>query len=368
MTPARPRDQWPPGQCAPTSPAVSHLETAELEKLRELVRTRQLSDAGVPANAQPLRTDELIALPAPGTPEYQQSLEAGERAFATGEVASVIVAGGAGTRFGGAVKALVPVLGRRTFLDLKLADARRFSAPVPVAVMTSALTDAAIRTHLKGVHAGQVIVFQQRMLPRLLTGGELYRDDDGQLSFAPAGHGDFFRALKESGAGEQLRGLGVRTLYFSNVDNLAATLDPLIIGLHLRTGRQMTVEVTDRTGARGQLDSGAAPVRVDGRPQLVEKVDPQAFPLISTNNITFDLETLLERPVVLPFRVALKTVDGQQVLQLEQVTGEATALLASAFIQVPREGPAISRFEPVKAREDLERVASRMADRLARLI
>jgi UTP--glucose-1-phosphate uridylyltransferase len=51
----------------------------------------------------------------------------GEALLRAGKVAALVVAGGAGTRFGGAVKALVPVAEGKTFLDLKLLDLERAS-------------------------------------------------------------------------------------------------------------------------------------------------------------------------------------------------------------------------------------------------
>src|SRR5262249_48644036 len=70
----------------------------------------------------PLLERDVDALPEPGAPHYQESLARGEEALARGELACVIVAGGAATRFGGSVKGLVPVYEGRTFLDIKLED------------------------------------------------------------------------------------------------------------------------------------------------------------------------------------------------------------------------------------------------------
>src|SRR5512133_2626009 len=265
-----------------------------------------------------LRAGDLEPWPVVGTDRFERFTALGEAALRDGRVASVVVAGGAGTRFGGAVKALVPVLGGRTFLDLKLEDARRAGAPtgrpVHVAIMTSPLTHEAISERVRP--EPDVSFFEQRMLPRLTPDLAVAREPDGAPSLAPAGHGDFFRAFRESGVGPALAAVGFRVVYFSNVDNLAATLDPVVLGAHLALGGAVTVEVTARRGPSGKLDTGAAPVRVGDRVQLVEQVDPQLHPLISTNNLAFDLRAIVEREVPLPWRVARKKSGGRTVLQL----------------------------------------------------
>src|SRR6266852_1197572 len=236
--------------------------------------------------------------------------------------------------------------------------------------------EAPIAEHLRQLWAEEpVLRFRQQMLPRITPAGEMYRDPQGNLSLAPSGHGDFYRAIRETGIAEKLFASGVRHLFFSNVDNLGATVDPVAIGFHVSRGKAMTVEATERALPGQALDPGGAPVRVGDRIILREQVVAEQHPLISTNNFTFVLEALVRKRIVLPFRAVKKQADGVDVFQFETVSGEATALLdekgepvlPSAWVRVPRTGEA-GRFYPVKMRADLDKVVRNLQPRLETLV
>src|SRR5262249_53533548 len=156
----------------------------------------------------PVRAEEIDELPSPGSADHDACMRLGEEALRRGQVAQAILAGGAGTRFGGMVKGLVPVLDGYTFLDFKLESARTvgggYGKPVSSALMTSELTHQLIAENVGRLwSADPVFCFEQQMLPRISLNGAIYRDAEGKLSLAPSGHGDFYRALRESGVGEK---------------------------------------------------------------------------------------------------------------------------------------------------------------------
>src|SRR5258707_8557788 len=101
----------------------------------------------------PVPAEEIDELPKPGSPDHQACSQLGREALSRGQVAQVILAGGAGTRFGGMVKGLVPVFKGYSFLDLKLEAARAVGhsegRAVTSALMTSDLTEHPIAEHLR---------------------------------------------------------------------------------------------------------------------------------------------------------------------------------------------------------------------------
>jgi UTP--glucose-1-phosphate uridylyltransferase len=188
---------------------------------------------------------------------------------------------------------------------------------------------------------------------RLTPAGEVFREDDGRASPYAPGHGDLTFSLRRAGILSAFRAAGGRVLYMSNVDNLAATLDPAVIGAHLEAGAAITAEVAPKEAG----DKGGAPARVDGRAQIVEAFrfpegfDPDRIPVFNTNSFVLDAEKI-DQDFGLTWFAVRKKVDGRDAVQFERLVGELTAFLPSSFLRVERHG-VDGRFQPVKDPEEM---------------
>jgi UTP--glucose-1-phosphate uridylyltransferase len=329
------------------------------ESLRKRVASGELSAESnvIRGSIEPPVSADITKLPAPGEPGYDDARDAGLAALSRNEVAQVILAGGMATRFGGVVKAVLAAVDGRSFLEAKLLQTaaleKRLACRIPVALMTSFATDDAIRAHVAECRLGDPLVFHQFVSLRLEANGDLFRDANGRASLYAPGHGDLFQALRRSGTLAALREEGVRTVTISNVDNLGARVDPAVVGAHVLGGKPLTCEV-----ARKEGDMGGAPVRVDGKLQLVEgprfppDFDQSLTPVFNTNTALFDLDAL-DVDYDLTWLYVRKSVAERTAVQLERLYHEASALVPTQYLEVPRRGPR-GRFSPIKTPTDLQ--------------
>jgi hypothetical protein len=248
----------------------------------------------------------------------------GEEALASGSVAVVTLAAGAGSRWthgAGVVKGLSPfcrIAGKhRTFLEVHLAKSRRasraYGSKVPHVVTTSYLTHEPTSKLLNAEqnygYEGPLYLSPSRsvglrLIPmvrdlrfaweatpqQLLDAqaqkvrdssraaliawaqqcgeGSDYADNLPQQCLHPVGHWYEVPNLLRNGV---LRGMleahpNLRHLMVHNVDTVGADLDPRILGRHISTRATMTVEVMTRRIE----DRGGGLASVDGRMRLVE--------------------------------------------------------------------------------------------------
>ncbi|MBI5367363.1 MAG: UTP--glucose-1-phosphate uridylyltransferase [Planctomycetes bacterium] len=252
----------------------------------------------------------------------------------------------------------------RSFLTLKVADlratARRAAGRLPVLLMNSFATDAPTAALLAAQPPRPELAlstFAQAISVRLTEAGDIFTGADGHPSLYAPGHGDLTDALRRF-ALAALRAAGVRTLVMANLDNLAAGVEPAIVGHHRERHAQMTVEVVRKEKG----DKGGAPALLDGRLQIVESMrfpptfDQDAIPVFNTNTFVLELEPL-DRDFPLDQFCVKKKVDDRDAIQFERLAGQLSAFLETGCIEVPRAGPD-GRFLPAK---DAEEITARRA-------
>jgi UTP--glucose-1-phosphate uridylyltransferase len=262
---------------------------------------------------------------------------------------------------GGVVKALVDALPGKTFLALRLGEnenLRRISGKsVPLWLMTSQATDAALRTALGARHDGESIAtFEQCVSLRLTQEGSIFHDEDGEPSVYATGHGDLPEALRQSGLLSRFVARGGRYVWIANIDNLGATVDPAILGWHIAHSGPLSVELVDKVGS----DRGGGPVRHEGRPIIAEEFrlpvdfDPTRVRQFNTNTFLVNAEALSTLAMEWTYVEVEKAIGGRKAVQFERLLGEITVGLTPRFLRVPRSGVE-SRFLPVKDTAELER-------------
>ena len=313
------------------------------------------------------RPDEVARLPEVGTPDYERLRARGEEAMKEGQLAFCTMAGGMATRMGGIVKALAEVTGGHTFLDMRLAENRTASTlagrPVPLWLMTSEAThDAILQALAKASAPSHVAAFRQNLSLRLTPDGALFIGDDGQPSEHATGHGDLVDALRRSHLLDRFLASGGKYVWITNVDNLGASIDPVVLGQFIEAvdrGTDVQCEVCRKEG-----DKGGIPVHAEGKLQVLEEFrlppefDPTTVSVFNTNTFLVRAEPLAKHPLTWTYFEVEKKVDGRPAIQFERLLQEITAQMPSVYLEVSRDGAA-SRFLPVK---DFDELAKRRAN------
>ncbi|MBL9119486.1 MAG: UDPGP type 1 family protein [Phycisphaerae bacterium] len=169
----------------------------------------------------------------------------GEDLLRDGKVSAFVVAGGQGTRLGwrgpkGTYPSTV-ITGKplfRVFAEQLLAANRKYGVTIPWYVMTSPLNDTDTRAFFRdnnwfGLEERNVFLFPQGTMPSITHDGKLLLEEKDTLAVNPDGHGGALRALKSSGALEDMAARGITQLSYFQVDNpLVRVVDPLFLGLH----------------------------------------------------------------------------------------------------------------------------------------
>lgn len=292
-----------------------------------------------------------------------------------GEIVWIVLNGGLGTSMKmHRAKSLVPVKGKKTFLDLIISHAsdlrKKFGHEIPLILMNSFATrkdslDAAgaslsaLAETTRGKLPGD---FLQHRFPRIrLNDCMPLGKAEEKSSWAPPGHGNIYPALKSSGLLDKLTNNGYSWAFISNADNLGASIHEGLLGFLASNNIDFAMEVTKKTEADVK---GGTLARIRGKLDLLEIAQTPlnhiddftqvgVFPVFNTNNIWVNLKSLKERldkgPLNLPLIVNKKNIEGTEFVQLESAMGAAIGLFdKTAGILVPR-----NRFAPVKTSNDL---------------
>jgi len=328
---------------------------------------------------------EVVSLPR--TPEQQaqwrQMGELGEAAIRRGEVGLFIVAGGQGTRLRydppKGTFPICPISGKslfHVFAEKLLATSARYKRRVPLYVMTSGINNAATNeffriNHFFGIGRRNVIFAMQDMLPAVDFAGNILLKAKDALSMSPTGHGASIKALKDSGALDDMRRRGIKHLCYHQVDNvLVKSIDPVFLGFHIAAGAEMSLKVLRKRDAAEKL--GVVGI-VDGRTRVVEYSDlcdelmyatnPDGSLVHATGSIAIHIldtdfiERENEGGFRLPYHVARKVVpfinDSGELVKPQEPNGikfETFVFdaLPDARRSVVLETPREEEFAPVK--------------------
>jgi len=300
--------------------------------------------------------DIFIKIPQQNSRAWVTALETGKSLCERGEVAVLILNGGMATRFSGVVKGVdVEVFGK-PFLYWKLKQVKKVAPRIPVFIMTSPFTHEKTVEYLKspGEEGEGIFIFMQNAYPTTNEDGSPFLNEDGKFRTAGRGHGDILLSFRESGMLDKFKQMGCRVLMVSNVDNLGAMLDPLILGMHFGAKKSVTIEVTNRK----ESYVGGIVAIVDGKPMIIEKFIPEddseidSYRYFNTNTFYFNTE-VLDSTIDLPLHRVVKEVRGRKVIQYEKILCEISHYVSSSFLIVPDEGRE-SRFIPVKTPAQLD--------------
>lgn len=328
--------------------------------------TRRRTRNTVKGQVSPPRPYEIAKMPPDGSSEREAFRARGEEALRKGELAFCTMAGGMATRMGGIVKALAEAIPGHTFLDLRLGENRsaseRAGRPIPLWLMTSEAThDALAEALAKRGAPAHVALFMQNLSLRLNPDGTLFEGDGLEPSIHATGHGDLVDALRRSKLLDEFLARGGKYVWITNIDNLGASIDPVLLGMFIAASSTGGVDVQCEV-CRKEGDKGGIPVHAEGRLQVLEEFrlppdfDPTTVNVFNTNTFLVRAEPLAKAQLSWTYFEVEKKVQTESgpkpAIQFERLIQEITAHLSSTYVEVPRDG-AESRFLPVKDFDEL---------------
>lgn len=211
--------------------------------------------------------------------------EEGKKQASQGKCATLVLAGGQGTRLGfEKPKGCFPIslIKHKTLFQLiaekVTAASRDANFPLQLAIMCSPLnreeTEAFFITHhFFGLEPEQVLFFSQKVWPFLDLQGNLFLETPHRIAQGPNGNGGVFKQLAEEGILERWGNQGIEWVNVIPVDNpLALPIDYELVGFHARHQCDVTIKATLRKNLQEKVGVVAL---LNGKPKIIEYYEQQ---------------------------------------------------------------------------------------------
>ena len=276
------------GELEPTQQQqlADQINVIDFDLVQSLI-TKQDAAQASGADAMRAEVPPAITLDDFASDSCESAAAGGRTALANGEVGMVLVAGGQGSRLGfDHPKGMYPVgpVSNASLYQIHfekvMARAKQFGAPIPMYVMTSPPTHDETTAFLNehkffGMNPDLVRIFCQGVMPAVDDDGKLLLAAKDQVFVSPNGHGGTLAGLVDSGCLKHARDLGVKHLFYGQVDNpLVQIADPALVGYHIQRNSQMTSQVVRKNDPMQKVGNV---VEVDGKVQIIEYSDlPEA--------------------------------------------------------------------------------------------
>jgi UTP--glucose-1-phosphate uridylyltransferase len=316
---------------------------------------------------QELTEEDIIKPETLNENEKKELEEIGKKHLKESKFAYFTMAGGISTSMGGCSKAILKAKKNLTFLEIKLKHIRyiqkKYSCKIPFIIMTNKETNNSIQEflqkqdRLKNIDLITIVQPITIRFEEITNGLRVAKLNDGNTSYAPGGHYDALILLKE--IKKELYEREIKTIYLNNIDNLGATIEPLLIGMHLQKESKFTPEI-----ARKELnDKGGTFAKIKEELRLLEGPmvpddykekfnDTNTNKYFNTNLIYMDITILNDFDEIdkkVPTFINKKNIDGKEMIGFEAAIGLIFGIKKSTLIKVERQ----KRFLPIKYLSDL---------------
>lgn len=200
------------------------------------------------------------------TQKSSKDLKLGTTSLQNGRIASVILAGGDGSRLGfDKPKGCYPIspIKKKSLFQLQFEKIKYLQSqcaePLQVAIITSSYnyreTEKFLEFHdFFGLDKINITLLQQKSLPLLSEEKKYFFSSKNTLALGACGNGNAIETLIESGYVDTLESKNIDHLMITSIDNcLADPFDPYLIGRHIQNNNDITFYCFERTCSKEKL-------------------------------------------------------------------------------------------------------------------